>query len=210
MPFPLAAIPAIIQGVTSISQLIGGAAKKANRPQYEISDSAKQSLALAQSQATDPYMPGYSQAKTNIDLSAANKIAAAAKYGNAQESLSGIMGQEGAMLRDLGARNEAIQKQNLQNYQGALSDYSQLEDQKWALNKLDPYKDAAAEKRDMVGAGIENLFGSTDKLAQLEALFDIKKRVSRKGLPSDYSYFNAGLGGLTSGVKSSSTTFSYK
>lgn len=198
MPLPalIAAAPAIIQGVSGIAQLLSGAGKKAKRPEYEIPDSVKQSLALSKMQATSPYMAGYSKAKTNIDLSTANKVAAAGQYGNAQESLSGIMGQEASSLRNLDAANEEAQRKDVLNYQKSLKEYGSYEDLEFKLNKLDPYKDAAAEQRDIFGAGMENLFGAADKGGMLSGLMGGKSGGSGSG---------GGLGSLLSGAVSGAT-----
>lgn len=163
MPLPL--LPAAIQGGLALAQLAGGALKKSQRPEYKIPDSLKQSLALSKIRAMDPNMAGYGEAKTNIDLSTANTIQAATQSGNAQESLAAIMGQESTSLRNLAAQNEASQRADVQDYGRELSEYSRYEDMKFQLNELDPYKDAAQEKRDIVGAGIENLFGAADKFS---------------------------------------------
>ena len=197
MPIPFAAIPAAIQLATSIGQFAGGLARRVDRPQYEISDSAKQALALSRAKATTPYMPGYSQAKTNIDLATANKIKAAGQYGNAQESLAGIAGQEASMIRNINARNEAFRDKSINEYGSELNRMAQREDMEFKLNKLDPYKDQFQEGRDMTGAGIENLFGGFDKLGQLdnigafaggssESTYDMDKIKNAIGLLSSF------------------------
>jgi hypothetical protein len=167
MAFPLAAIPAIIQGATALSQLAGGANKRPVRPEYEIPDSAKQSLALSKAMATSPYSPGYSQAKDEIGIATANRVRNAAQYGNAQESLAAISGQESADLRRLAAGNEQYKERALNQYGDALNQYASYEDQEFQLNELAPYMDEFMEGRHMTGAGIENIFGATDKLAQI-------------------------------------------
>jgi hypothetical protein len=204
MPIPTALLPGIIQGVTAIGQLGVGAMMKADRPEYEIADSAKNSLALARAKFQSPFTAGYSQAKKNIDLATANKIQAAGQYGNAQESLAGIMGQEGKMLRDLSTQDAMQRERDLQNYQGELSEMAKLEEAQFFINEFGPYQDKFNEKRHMVGAGLENLYGATDTYATADMLGALTPLDSNYGAGNRREPYN--VNSLSSGVISTANT----
>lgn len=161
-----ALIPVILQAGAGAAQLIGGSGSLFGnkRPEYEIPDALKQTLALAKIRASDPYAPGYSQAKSNVDLSTANLINAAP---NKQESLGMIAGAQNAAYRDLAEMNAQSQYQDEMNLQQALGDYAKAEDLAFQMNEFGPYADRAQEGRNVVGAGLENLFTAADQYAMI-------------------------------------------
>lgn len=182
MPLPLAAIPAIIQGGTGLMQIIGSLGTKAQRPKYEIPSALRSALGVAQMMASNPNVEGYAQAVDQINTTTANMVAGAQQAGNAQESIASIAAAQGGQLRELAQMNEQGQRQDLQQLQQMLQVYSQAQDQEFQMNEFAPYADKAQEKRDVFGAGLENIMGAGSSYALLGQL--------------------GGLGGMLSGAQS--------
>ncbi len=166
MPIP-AALPIAIQGVTGVGQLIGSMLKKTERPEYEIPSGLRSALGVAQTMVNNPFMAGYSQAVDQANLAASNMITAAQQSGGAQQSLASIAAAQGAQLRDIAQMNEASQQQDLANLQSVLQTYASAQDQECQMNKFAPYADKMQEKRDVFGAGLENLFGAASSFATI-------------------------------------------
>lgn len=124
----------------------------ADRPEYEIPDSAKQALAQARILQADQYMPGEQKAMDRAGVSSANAIRAAQESGNALESISGIQGQYDKTSQDILARSEADQRADHERLMQQLGLMSQYEDQKWQMNEFAPYAENQQETRDLVGA----------------------------------------------------------
>ncbi len=155
----IGALPALQLGLGA-AQLIGGFLKQSGRrPTYEIPDSVRQALALSRIRASDPYMPGYQQAKDQIDLVTSNAIRGAQESGSAQQSLPGIVGALQRENRNLGMENALSQERDMQGLQQLLMNYGNYEDQEFQMNEFAPYLEREQEGRDMFGAGLENLFG---------------------------------------------------
>jgi hypothetical protein len=166
MPIP-AALPIAIQGVTGIGQLIGSMFKKTERPEYEIPSALRSALGVAQTMVNNPFMAGYSQAVDQANLASSNMITAAQQSGGAQQSLASIAASQGTQLRELAQMNEVSNQQDLENLQRVLDAYSRSQDQQWQMNEFAPYADKMQEKRDVFGAGLENLFGAASSFATI-------------------------------------------
>lgn len=166
-------------------QLIGSLGTKAQRPRYEIPSALRSALGVAQVMASNPNIEGYSQAVDQINTTTANMVAGAQQAGNAQESIASIAAAQGGQLRELAQANEQGQRQDLQQLQQMLQVYSQAQDQEFQMNEFAPYADKAQERRDVFGAGLENIMGGGSSFALLGQL--------------------GGLGGMLSGAQSSST-----
>ena len=156
MPLPLLAIPAILGGAQTLVGAIGGLLNK--RPNYEIPSAAKQSFALAQLQAASS-LPGYAQAKSNIGATTGNLINAAKESGNPTAILSAIQANQNKASNDLDVQNANYQTQMQQNLQNAANEYANFEDQKFQLNKYQPYVDRKNQFSDLLGSGINNVIG---------------------------------------------------
>lgn len=170
MPLPVAAIPALIQGGTGLLQLIGSLGSNPQRPKYEIPSALRSALGVAQMMASNPNIEGYSQAVDQINTTTANMVAGAQQAGNAQESIASIAAAQGGQVRDLAQMNEQGQRQDLQGLQQMLQVYSQAQDQEFQMNEFAPYADKAQEKRDVFGAGLENIMGGASSFALLGQL----------------------------------------
>lgn len=180
MPLPVAAIPTIIKGALGAGQLIGGGISMLTnrRPDYEIPESTRQALALAQAQYADPYMPGYERAQENIDLATSNAIRAAQEGGNARAGFQGAVAEAGAATRDLAAQNEAAQQADMERLQRVLQVVAQAEDLEFQMDEFAPFADRQQMSSDIVGAGFENLLGASEDFALgIEGgLFKVGKR----------------------------------
>lgn len=213
MGLPLAALPLIIQGATGAAQLVGSLAKKAKRPEYEIPSGLRSALAVAQTMVSNPNMEGYSQAVDQSNLATANMVSAAQQAGNAQESVASVAAAQGAQLREITQMNEQSQRQDLEGLQKMLQVYSQAQDQEWQMNEFAPYADAAQEKRDVFGAGLENVFGAGLSFAMLGQLGGLGNALGDAPSPaptastagSSTSIIQAILGSLSPGQRSSLT-----
>jgi len=150
------AVMTLIQGLAGAGQMIGSMAKKAKRPEYQMPDALRQSLALAKMNVGSR-APGYSQAVDQANLVTANQLGAVQ---NRTEAVQGIAGAQQAQMRDINRMDAESERQDQLNLQNTLSQVAQAQDQEFAANELAPYQDAAREKRDMFGAGMENIFGA--------------------------------------------------
>ena len=159
MPLPAFAIPSIIAGVTGAGQVLGGlfGALGNKRPEYEIPESLRQSVALARLKVQDPNAPGYSQAREQLDLTAANALYAAQQSGGAQIGLGEVVGQTEAGARHLQQMNVEDQARDVERYQSSLGELAQAEDVQFQMNEFAPYAQRAQESRDVFGAGLENI-----------------------------------------------------
>lgn len=181
MALPLAAIPAIIQGATGLGQLVGSLATKAERPKYEIPSALRSALAVAQTMVSDPKMAGYDLAAEQMNLATANMISAAQQGGAAQESVASIAAAQGGQLRDLAAMNEQSQRQDIQNLQGMLQAYAQAQDTEFQMNEFAPFMDKYQQKRDVFGAGLENIMGSGSSFALLGQAGGLAEMIKKGG-----------------------------
>lgn len=166
------ALPAIIQGVAGIGQLLGGAigTMGTKRPEYEIPDALKQSLALAKINFQDPNMPGYTQAKEVIDLQTANLIRGAQEAGNAQQSIQQIAEAARIGSSDLARMNAEDQRRDQSELNQVLGKVAEAEDMQFQINEFGKFQDQSQRFADIFGAGLENVFGAADKGAMLGLL----------------------------------------
>lgn len=160
-PFTLMSLA---QGGIGIAQTIGSLFKKDNRPTYEIPNALKQSLALANAQV-GARMPGYTQATDQANMVAANQLSAAAQSGNALEAVQTIAGSQQGAMRDIAQMDAQSERQDIANLQQTLSQVAQAQDQQFMANEMAPYQDSSQEKRDLMGAGMENIFGAMNLYA---------------------------------------------
>ena len=124
----------------------------ANRPEYEIPESARQALAQARILQADKNMPGEQKALEQIGISSANATQAASQGGNVLEAISAIQGQQDRATQGVLARSEADQRNDQERLMQQLGIMSQYEDQKYQMNEFAPYAENQQETRDLVGA----------------------------------------------------------
>lgn len=176
----------LAQGVVGLGQTIGGALSGAKRPEYELPPALRESLALARINVANPYSPGYRQAKAQSDLTMANQIAAAQQQGNPQESIQTIAAGQQKTQRELEMYNEQDQKQDVSNLQGELGKLQQAQDLMFQMNQFAPYADKSQQSKNMIGAGLENMFAAGDQYAQMSMMKDLYG-LNAKNTPSGVS-----------------------
>jgi len=177
---------ALAQGAVGLGQVIGGAFSSAKRPEYKMPEAVRQSLALAKMNVANPYSPGYSQAKAESDLTAANQLNAAQQQGNPMEAIQTIAGAQQKANRDLQMYNEQDQKSDVSNLQGELAKVAQAQDLMFQMNEFAPYQDKSQQSKNLIGGGLENLFGAGSQFTSMDLL---KKLYGPDGpAKKDYSY----------------------
>jgi len=154
-------------------------------------EAVRQSLALAKMNVANPYSPGYSQAKAESDLTAANQLNAAQQQGNPMEAIQTIAGAQQKANRDLQMYNEQDQKSDVGNLQGELAKVAQAQDLMFQMNEFAPYQDKSQQSKNMIGGGLENLFGAGGQLAEMDLLGKIYGE-SPVGTPSGVSQSQKG------------------
>lgn len=182
---------ALAQGAVGLAQIGGGLFSSANRPEYKMPEAVRQSLALAKMNVVNPYSPGYSQAKAEADLAAANQLNAAQQQGNPMEAIQTIAGAQQKSNRDLQMYNEQSQRQDVGDLQNELAKVAQAQDLMFQMNEFAPYQDKSQQSKNMIGGGIENIFGAGGQLTQMDLL---KKLYGPDGpVKKDYSYLLSSL-----------------
>jgi hypothetical protein len=153
-----------MKGIIGTGQVVGGGISMLTnrRPDYEIPESTRQALALAQAQYADPYMPGYERAEENIGLATSNAIRAAQEGGNARAGFQGAVAEAGAATRDLAARNEMAQQADSERLQRVLQVMAQAEDMEFQMDEFAPFADRQQMSADIIGAGLENYIGAAE------------------------------------------------
>lgn len=128
----------------------------ADRPEYEIPESARQALAQARILQADKNMPGEQKALEQIGISSANATQAAAQGGNILEAISSIQGQQDRATQGVLARSEADQRNDQERLMQQLGIMSGREDQEYQMNEFAPYAENQQETRDIIGAMGQN------------------------------------------------------
>jgi hypothetical protein len=164
MPALAAALPAISMGIGGVQTLAGVMGLLGNqRDDYEIPDSVKQAMAMAQMRVADPKAPGYDQAKSNIDLQTANALNQAVQTGSGTEALASVVGAQDQAYRGLAEMSARSQDMDLDRLQQSLQMYANYEDQEFQMNEYAPYAQKFQLFSDMVGGGLENIYQGMDR-----------------------------------------------
>lgn len=182
---------ALGQGVLGGVQMIGGLLSSGNRPEKEIPPALRESLALARINVADPNAPGYGQAKAQTELTLSNQLAAAQMQGNPQESIQALASAQQKSMRDLEMYNQQSQQQDYASLQGELGKLQQAQDLQWQLNEFAPYADKSQQSKNMIGGGLQNIFGAGDMYAQLSMINGPKTPFSPPSGVSKSSPFNS-------------------
>lgn len=188
-------ILALSQGVLGLGQSIGGMLSKGKRPEYELPPALRESLALAKINVADPNAAGYGQAKEQADLTLANQLAAAQQQGNPQESIQSLAASQQKTMRDLEMYNQQSQQQDYASLQGELGKLQQAQDLQFQMNEFAPYADQSQQSKNIIGAGLQNLYGAGDMYAQIDMINKLYPSIkkSKQSFTKDYSYLSTGL-----------------
>ena len=164
----LAAAPAVIGLGQSIFGAIKASKAERNRPEYQVPDATMAATGLAGMRASNPYMPGYAQAKGNIDVAAANALQVASQGGNVAATLQGVVGQQESGLRGLAQQSAEYRDRAQSQYIGQLGELSKAQDMEFQLNEYAPYARKYQEGRDMFGAGLQNIMSGLGNLTMMK------------------------------------------
>jgi len=163
-----AIIPAIVQGITALQQMSDGQDKaNAQRPEYKIPEEVSRSLAIAKANYADQTMPGESRMMDQNNLAAANAVKAITEGGGSLSAIAGVQAQQSKFAGDILTQSQNYQRQDEQQYQQLLGTMADYKDQAFQMNKFAPYAQNYAEGRQEVGAGLQNLYGSLNSIANV-------------------------------------------
>ena len=181
---------AIIGGVSGLAQLGMGisdkikAAKKQKEAQsfweknkYQIPESAKAQLQLAERSAAGLRLPGQDIMEENIRTSTAQGVQdakdAAMSGGDVLGMLSQVYGGQQNQFKQLGLAASQDYQQRQQFLSGILGNMAQLEDRKWEENSKNQYLLKLGQAQDygnrgssQINAGVGTLFGTASGLMQ--------------------------------------------
>ena len=110
----------------------------ADRPEYEIPESARQALSQARILQADKNMPGEQKALEQIGISSANATQAAADGGNVLEAISSRQGQQDRATEGVLSRSEADQRNDQERWMQQLDSMFKYEDQQYEMNEFAP------------------------------------------------------------------------
>jgi len=175
MPIPLAlmAVPAAIQGVTSVAQLIN--AKKmqdelGKRVNYEIPEAAKKAEALAQSLAAPREMAGQASMQAMMDYQAQKALGTFSRGATSTADMAALSADmaERQFEAQLGLGAQAAQdyQRRQQALYAAMQNMAGYQEKVTADKQLDWYEraDRAAQMKE---AGLQNLMGAAQGIGQM-------------------------------------------
>lgn len=204
-PMTIAAIMGGFQTAVGAAQAIGGAGTLLGnrRPEKRIPTAATRNLALSQMRAYQD-MPGLIEARGRASLAENNAIMAAQQGGRGTAAIAGIYGQSARERERLTTQNLQYRSRMMDQYQQDLSRFGQLQDQVWMYNEFGPYEQRFQEGRDVLGAGIENIFGGLDIYGKkalanssntaLDSFFEKRKMIDDRNDAIGGSRHSGGMG----------------
>jgi len=154
-----ALIPSAFQAVAGITQMNRGKRllEGLQRPEYDIPDAEKQSLAIANAAYQDPKMPGENVAYSRIGQTLSQFLRASRDNGNPMAGLAMAQANSNRAYNDLASQSAMHQEADRRDLMNNLETYAQYQDQKWQMNKYAPYADKYQEGRQLVGGGAQNV-----------------------------------------------------
>ena len=167
------AVPAAIQGATSIAQLIKAQQMKKElgpRVNYEIPEEAKRALGLMQNLASSREMPGQAGMQAMMDYQAQKALGTFSRGATSTADMAAFSADmaERQFESQMGLTERAAQdyQARQQGLYGALGTMAGYQEKKTADRQQDWYE-RAAEKAQMEGAWRENLMGAAQSLGQM-------------------------------------------
>lgn len=141
---------------------------------YEIPSSAKASLDIAQRQASSLRMPGQSLAEERMGRNVASGVEQAKRVGTNPSDvlamLSNLYGQQQQGEQNLAMQAANQYTANQRNFQNALGQYSNLENQKWQYNVLYPYQQMLGRAAQFSDRGAQELSSGVAGIMQTGAM----------------------------------------
>ena len=197
-------IPALMQAGVGIWQM--NKARKlaeAERPEYEIPQSEKDALSIAQQLATQRELPGQGAMEENIRANTASGISRMSEVADSPAMLLGniatMTNKENQALNQLGISAANYYAQNQRNLQGALSRMGQQELAKWQYDEMKPYEEAMQAAAMMREGGLQNIVGGAKSgISNAIAIGQNKEiREQNKDFLDAYKEYFKGLKGLS-------------
>jgi len=174
---PLMAGIAIGQGVLSLGKAIFGAKQKKqaqngldsmNRPFMPIPQEAVTALNNAEKNSLLTTLPGSDLMKQGIDrntMSNVNALGEVSTGGSLLEGTNRAYQNSNNALTDLDVAGAKFNAANQQDYRNELDQMSNLKNQQFQVNELDPYNQRRAELNNQRDAGNQNLWGGINSAA---------------------------------------------
>jgi hypothetical protein len=157
MALPILPILAGAQAAIGAGQGIASLFRGNRRPTYTPSQEDMLALQTARMEYLDREAAGERQMYDQLATQFANAMDAGQDSGNIDETLPSLFAEYQKGARQIGAQSAQEQRQDIQNYQTALSQIAQKRDLQFQMNQFAPWRDAYNERREMAGAGMENL-----------------------------------------------------
>ena len=160
----LTAGASLFKGITGAKQIAAARRGLANleRPEYEIPEEVKASLALAQ--ANMGKMPGYQERKDAIGASVSTAATLARESGMPLAAISGVQGTRDIAERTLNVDDQAYQTTARNDLSAALLKYADFKNLEFQMNEFAPYAEKYNEYREQLGAGESNVSGAIGDL----------------------------------------------
>lgn len=160
----LMAIMSLVQLGTGIYQSIKGSqAGKEEMPTYTTPTEATEALTLAKNRAYGD-MPGYGQAKSDIEQSAAGNYSRALESAASGSDVLGFLANQGVgtnrALNQLSGQNAAYQDQAKKDLYNALMQKAGYTDKEFQYNKYMPWQQAMDASGVLTEGGMQNIFGA--------------------------------------------------
>jgi hypothetical protein len=86
------------------------------------------------------------------------------------EAIQTSAGAQQKSNRDLQMYNEQDQKNDVGNLQNELAKVAQAQDLMFQMNEFAPYQDQSQQSKNMIGGGVENIFGAAGQYGQMDLL----------------------------------------
>lgn len=197
-------IPALMQAGVGIWQM--NKARKlaeAERPEYEIPQSEKDALSIAQQLATQRELPGQGAMEESIRANTASGISRMSEVADSPAMLLGniatMTNKENQALNQLGISAANYYAQNQRNLQSALSRMGQQELAKWQYDEMKPYEEAMQAAAMMREGGLQNIVGGAKSgISNAIAIGQNKKIMEQnKDFLDAYKEYLKGLKGLS-------------
>lgn len=187
---PLAAIPAVAQGVYGLAQLFKGASMNAKRPEYQIPDEVKQNLTQAQMQSFEG-LPA-EQKKQYLENLQRGQAFQAKQLNDRSSGVAGIasMAQsQNDALKNLLGMDAQARMQNQANLMQQRSNMAQYQDKAFQINQMEPYMQQAQAAESLKGAGLQNIFGGLTSGVQTALEKDMyQKLLGDQSQPANGTY----------------------
>jgi hypothetical protein len=173
---PLTAI-AVGQGLLGLGKAIFGGSQAAQakkrlnsmqRPQMQIPQEAVTALNNAEKNSLLTTLPGSDLMKQGIDrntMSNVNALGEVSTGGSLLEGTNRAYQNSNNALTDLDVAGAKFNAANQQDYRNELDQMSNLKNQQFQVNELDPYNQRRAELNNQRDAGNQNLWGGINSAA---------------------------------------------